>query len=182
MHFHWAQAQFIVFIHSYTFTHAPVVHKLLVDRDTESTPTTLHLKQVFHEYVSTVSATESQRTQSDKDLSGNLIMMKPVVDIVIFAIHIRTQQQMTFCSNLAAAAQDSWFTKSKSVWAETELKMSCSCNGDVMKGFTVLLVFSIDSCVVCQLLCGLKKKSIGLPGGGENNWCSWFGFGLESWI
>lgn len=47
--------------------------------------------------------------------------------------------------------------------------MSCSCNGDVMKGFTVLLVFSIDSCVVCQLLCGLKKKSIGRPGGGENN-------------
>lgn len=41
--------------------------------------------------------------------------------------------------------------------------MSCSCNGDVMKGFTVLLGFSIDSCVVCQLLCGLKKKSI--PGG-----------------
>lgn len=113
MHFHWAQAQFIVFIHSYTF--APVVHKLLVDRDTESTPTMLHLKQVFHEYVSTVSATESQRTQSDKDLSGNLIMMKPVVDILIFGIHIRTQQQMTFCSNLAAAEQDSWFTKSKSV-------------------------------------------------------------------
>lgn len=45
--------------------------------------------------------------------------------------------------------------------------MSCSCNGDVMKGFTVILGFSIDSCVVCQLHCGLKKKSI--PGGGENN-------------
>lgn len=36
--------------------------------------------------------------------------------------------------------------------------MSCSCNGDVMKGFTVLLGFSIDSCVVCQLLCGLTKN------------------------
>lgn len=43
--------------------------------------------------------------------------------------------------------------------------MSCSCNGDVMKGFTVLLVFSIDSCVVCQLLCGLKK--INRPTGGR---------------
>lgn len=62
-----------------------------------------HLKQVFHEHISNVSAAASQRTECDKDPSGNLIMMNAIVDILIFGIHIRTQQQMTFCSNLAAA-------------------------------------------------------------------------------
>lgn len=82
-------------IPSFTFTHAPAVYKteaLLVDRGTESTLATLHFKHIFHENVSIVSVTESQRTRSDKDLSGNLIMIKPVVDILIFGIHIRTQR------------------------------------------------------------------------------------------
>lgn len=47
--------------------------------------------------------------------------------------------------------------------------MSCSCNGDVMKGFTVLLFFSIDSYIDMSITLWFKKKSIGLPGGGENN-------------
>lgn len=74
-----------------------------VCRQTEQYKTALHLKRVFHEHISSMSAAESQRTQCHKELSGNLIMMNPIVDILKFGIHIRTQQQMTFCSNLAAA-------------------------------------------------------------------------------
>lgn len=43
------------------------------------------------------------------------VKMNSVVDILIFGIHIKTQRQMTFGSNLAAAAQDSWIAKSKNV-------------------------------------------------------------------
>lgn len=43
------------------------------------------------------------------------IKMNSVADILIFGIHIKTQRQMTFGSNLAAAAQDSWIAKSKNV-------------------------------------------------------------------
>lgn len=99
---------FIIF----ALTHdASVFHQsevLFVDRQkVETSVTAPHLKQVFHEHIFTKSAAESQRTQCNKDLSGNLIMMNPTIDILIFGIHIRIQQQMTFCSNLAAAVQDS---------------------------------------------------------------------------
>lgn len=72
-------------------------------RQTEQYKTALHLKRVFHEHISSMSATALCGTVSSEILSGNLIMMNPIVDILKFGIHIRTQQQMTFCSNLAAA-------------------------------------------------------------------------------
>lgn len=95
-------------VHYIALTHAaPVIHQtevLFVDRQAvQSTVTAPHLKRVFYEHISSVSAAESQRTRRHKDLSGSLIMMNPIVGILIFGIHIRTQQQMTFCSNLAAA-------------------------------------------------------------------------------
>lgn len=59
--------------------------------------------------------------------------MNTIVEIVIFGIHIiiQQQQQKTLSSNLAAAVQGPWFAKSKSVWTETRLKMSCSYEGDL---------------------------------------------------
>lgn len=88
---------------------------------------------------------QNLRGHGMKEISRAIpIKMNSVVDILIFGIHIKTQRQMTFGSNLAAAAQDSWIAKSKNVWAETRLKMSCSCNGDIIKGFAALPGVPID--------------------------------------
>lgn len=119
--------------------------------------------------------------------------MNPIVEIVIFGIHIIIQQQQkTLSSNLAAAVQGLWFAKSKSVWAETRLKMSCSFEGDLIKGFSVLTDFSIfyttyvcGVCGVaftytpcCLLLCSVKHQQQ-IKNKWSIQWCNWFDF--EPW-
>lgn len=88
---------------------------LFADRQKGTVEQSCTKKQVIRERVFTTSAAESQNTQSNKDLSGNLIMMDDAIDTFIFGIHTRSRQQMTFGSNLPAAVSDSQFAKSKSV-------------------------------------------------------------------
>lgn len=83
----------------------------------------LHLKCVFHEHISCMSAAEPQRTQCDKERSGNLITMNPGVDIAVFGIHVRVHRQKTSCSNLAAAMSISQLAKSQSLSRNRVRKM-----------------------------------------------------------
>lgn len=60
-----------------------------------------------------MSAAEAQRTQCDKEPSGNRITTNPIVDIVIFGIRIRIHYISALI--LVLRVEDSWFAKSKSV-------------------------------------------------------------------
>lgn len=118
-----------------------------------STLIVLHLKCVFHEHISSVSAAEPQRTQCDKELSGNLITKNSGVDIAVFGIHVRVQRQKTSGSNLAAAVSVSRLAKSQSLSCNRACKKIFFRRWRFIKGWTYLSCCSADTFALQTLKC-----------------------------
>lgn len=120
-----------------------------------STLIVLHLKCVFHEHISSVSAAEPQRTQCDKELSGNLITKNSGVDIAVFGIHVRVQRQKTSCSNLAAAVSVSRHAKSQSLSRNRAWKKKKNLfrRWRFIKGWTYLSCCLADTFALQTLKC-----------------------------